>query len=73
MTKRSVEVAYALPDKQYVIPVELTLGDTVEQEIIASNILTICNDIDLTNNKVGIYSRPAKLSDNVRDGDRVEI
>lgn len=22
---------------------------------------------------MGIYSRPAKLSDNVRDGDRVEI
>lgn len=73
MTKIWVEVAYALPDKQYVIPVELTLGDTVEQAIIASNILTICNDIDLTKNKVGIYSRPAKLSDNVRDGDRVEI
>lgn len=49
------------------------MGDTVEQAIIASNILTICNDIDLTKNKVGIYSRPAKLSDNVRDGDRVEI
>ncbi|WP_026090411.1 RnfH family protein [Proteus mirabilis] len=73
VTKIWVEVAYALPDKQYVIPVELTLGDTVEQAIIASNILTICNDIDLTKNKVGIYSRPAKLSDNVRDGDRVEI
>ena len=27
MTKIWVEVAYALPDKQYVIPVELTLGD----------------------------------------------
>ncbi len=66
-------MAYALPDKQYVIPVELTLGDTVEQAIIASNILTICSDIDLTKNKVGIYSRPAKLSDNVREGDRVEI
>ena len=73
MTKIWVEVAYALPDKQYVNPVELTLEDTVEQAIIASNILTICNDIDLTKNKVCIYSRPAKLSDNVRDGDRVEI
>jgi len=73
VTKIWVEVAYALPDKQYVIPVELTLEDTVKQAIIASNILTICNDIDLTKNKVGIYSRPAKLSDNVRDGDRVEI
>ncbi|NHW58974.1 RnfH family protein, partial [Escherichia coli] len=42
MTKIWVEVTYALPDKQYLIPVELTLGDTVEQAIIASNILTIC-------------------------------
>lgn len=73
MTKIWVEVTYALPDKQYLIPVELTAGDTVEQAIIASNILMICNDIDLKKNKVGIYSRPAKLTDNVKEGDRVEI
>ncbi|OAT35049.1 RnfH family protein [Proteus myxofaciens] len=73
MTKIWVEVTYALPDKQYLIPVELMEGNTVEQAIIASNILTICNDINLKKNKVGIYSRPAKLSDIVRDGDRVEI
>lgn len=73
MTKIWVEVAYALPDKQYLIPVELVLGDTVEQAIVASNILMICNDIDLAKNKVGIYSRPAKLNDTVKEGDRVEI
>lgn len=30
-------------------------------------------DIDLKSNKIGIYSRPAKLGDTLNDGDRVEI
>ncbi|HGJ5878174.1 MAG TPA: RnfH family protein, partial [Arsenophonus nasoniae] len=36
-------------------------------------ILSLRDDIDLSKNKVGIYSRPAKLSDILSDGDRVEI
>jgi putative ubiquitin-RnfH superfamily antitoxin RatB of RatAB toxin-antitoxin module len=31
------------------------------------------DDIDLAKNKLGIYSRPVKLHDEVHDGDRVEI
>lgn len=68
-----VEVAYALPEKQYVRPVRLAEGSTVEQAIIASGLLALRPDIDLKKNKVGIYSRPVKLSDKVNDGDRVEI
>ena len=30
-------------------------------------------EIDLRENKVGIYSRPAKLTDQLKDGDRIEI
>ena len=48
-------------------------GATVEEAIRASGLLELRTDIDLTKNKVGIYSRPAKLSDSVHDGDRVEI
>jgi putative ubiquitin-RnfH superfamily antitoxin RatB of RatAB toxin-antitoxin module len=68
-----VEVAYALPQKQYLQRVTLEEGATVEQAIMASGILTLRDDIDLTKNKVGIYSRPVKLQDVVQDGDRVEI
>ena len=68
-----VEVAYALPQKQYLQRVTLEEGATVEQAILASGILTLRDDIDLTKNKVGIYSRPVKLQDVVQDGDRVEI
>jgi putative ubiquitin-RnfH superfamily antitoxin RatB of RatAB toxin-antitoxin module len=46
---------------------------TVEQAIIASGLLALRDDIDLAKNKLGIYSRPVKLHDEVHDGDRVEI
>lgn len=68
-----VEVAYALPEKQYLQRVTLEEGATIEQAIQASGLLTLRTDIDLTRNKVGIFSRPAKLQDSVQDGDRVEI
>lgn len=68
-----VEVAYALPQKQYLQRVTLEEGATVEQAILASGILTLRDDIDLAKNKVGIFSRPVKLLDVVQDGDRVEI
>lgn len=48
-------------------------GATVEQAIIASGLLALRDDIDLAKNKLGIYSRPVKLHDEVHDGDRVEI
>lgn len=68
-----VEVAYALPEKQYLQRVKLDEGATVEEAIRASGLLELRDDIDLKVNKVGIYSRPAKLHDAVREGDRVEI
>lgn len=69
----SVEVVYALPQKQYLQQVRLEEGATVEQAIMASGLTRLRTDIDLSKNKVGIWSRPVKLQDEVRDGDRVEI
>jgi len=68
-----VEVTYALPEKQYLLPVKIAKDATVEDAIIASGILALRTDIDLKKNKVGIYSRPVKLSDSLQEGDRVEI
>jgi hypothetical protein len=68
-----VEVVYALPERQYVRQVKLAPGSNVEQAILASGLLELRSDIDLNSNKVGIYSRPAKLGDVLNDGDRVEI
>ncbi len=68
-----VEVVYALPEKQYLRQVSLAQGSTVKQAIEASGLPELRDDIDLDKNKVGIFSRPVKLTDEVHDGDRVEI
>ncbi|MBD8215623.1 RnfH family protein [Erwinia persicina] len=69
----AVEVVYALPEKQYLYSVKVEEGSTVEQAIIASGLLTLRSDINLQENKVGIFSRPVKLHDIVQCGDRIEI
>ncbi|WP_074012585.1 RnfH family protein [Candidatus Sodalis sp. SoCistrobi] len=68
-----VEVVYALPERQYLRQLVLEEGSTLEQAIRASGLLAMRQDIDLNVNKVGIFSRPAKLDDTLSDGDRVEI
>ena len=69
----TVEVVYALPEKQYLYSVKVPEGSTVEQAILASGLLELRTDIDLAKNKVGIYSRTVKLHDVVQSGDRIEI
>jgi putative ubiquitin-RnfH superfamily antitoxin RatB of RatAB toxin-antitoxin module len=68
-----VEVAYARPDQQVLIPVRLPPGATVEEAIRRSGVLERFPEIDLTRNKVGIWSKLSKLDTPLRDRDRVEI
>ncbi|WP_087018751.1 RnfH family protein [Thaumasiovibrio subtropicus] len=68
-----VEVVYALPNIQRVIKVIAKTESTVEQIIRQSGILAMFPDIDLSKNKVGVYSRNVKLDATVREGDRIEI
>lgn len=71
--KMMVEVAYAEPDKQCIIQVEVVEKCSVQEAIEQSKIMAIFPQIDLTKQKVGIFSRPCELSDGLRAGDRVEI
>ena len=68
-----VEVAYALPEKQYLQSVKLEEGATVEQAIVASGLLALRDDIDLAKNKLGIFAKLTKPDSVLRDRDRVEI
>jgi len=68
-----VELVYALPAVQPLIQVQVDQGATVEMVIRASGILEAFPEIDLTKNKVGIFSKLVKLDEAVRDRDRVEI
>ncbi len=69
----NVEVVYALPEQQPLLQVQLADGATVEDAIRASGVLEAFPEIDLSRNKVGIFSKLVKLDEKVRDKDRVEI
>ncbi|AUX73457.1 RnfH family protein [Erwinia pyrifoliae] len=73
MSDITVEVVYALPEKQYIYNIKVPQGSSVEQVIKASGLLQLRPEINLQENKVGIFSRPVKLKDEVNSGDRVEI
>ena len=68
-----VEVAYASPKEQVILTVDAEPGITIEQAIEASGVLTRFPEIDLTQNKVGIFSKAGKLDQVMEAGDRVEI
>ena len=68
-----VEVAYAKPDIQVILPVSLTAGATALQAIEGSGILEKFPEIDLKQNKIGIFGKLSKPETAVRDKDRVEI
>lgn len=68
-----VEVAYALPREQVIIPVKVPVGATAEAAIIASGIKNKFPEIDLNTNKIGIFGKLSKLDAVLRDLDRVEI
>jgi uncharacterized protein len=68
-----VEVCYALPDKQVLVPVTLPEGATLQQALEASGLLDKHPEIDLKKNKFGVYAKLSKLDAVLRDRDRVEI
>ncbi len=69
----TVEVAYALPRQQVMLRVSLPEGATVEDAIRQSGMLEKIPGMDLSRNKVGIFSKLAKPDEKLRDKDRVEI
>lgn len=68
-----VQVAYATPARHTVLSVDIEEGATVQQAIDKSGILKKCPEIDLTKQKVGIFSKSATLDAVVEDGARIEI
>ena len=68
-----IEVAYALPDKQIIIPVLVTEGISVKEAIELSGILTKFEGIDLSSNLVGIFGKLTTLDKILRNLDRIEI
>ena len=71
--KIMIEVSYALPKKQIIIPILVPKDISVKEAIELSGILEKFKGIDLTSNQVGIFGRLTTLDKTLRDHDRIEI
>ncbi|MFD1805421.1 RnfH family protein [Pasteurella oralis] len=69
----NIEIVYAYPNRHYLKKLMVEEGTMIQTAILQSGILQQFTEIDLRENKVGIFSRPAKLTDQLKEGDRIEI
>ncbi|WP_100638148.1 RnfH family protein [Marinobacter salexigens] len=70
-----VEVAYARPDKQQIVPVQVPEGSTAIDAVKLSGITGIFPEIDVDSIDMGIFGKVIKkpAEHQLREGDRVEL
>ena len=71
--KIRVEVVYALPERQWVIALELPAGASVSQALAAAAVENLLPEAQRPRAGVGIWGRAVPLDTSLRDGDRVEV
>lgn len=76
----AVEVAYATPERQLIIPLQVPVGTTAMEAVKLSNIAAEFEQIDIEKDPMGIFSkpldgkgRPKPAEYEMCAGDRVEI
>lgn len=68
-----MEVAYALPQKQAIIPLRVKAGTTVIEAARQSGITDKFEGVDLENAKLGIFGKVVSPQQVLNEGERVEI
>lgn len=70
-----VEVAYATPERQEIVPLDVAEGSTALSAARQSGITALFPEIQLDTAAMGIFGKALKnpASHPLRDGDRVEI
>ena len=71
----TVEVAFALPDKQAIIVVKAGEGITAYEAVVQSKIGDRFEQIDIENDKMGVFGKAIRdpKKEILKAGDRVEI
>lgn len=69
----SVELIYIEPNSQNCLELVLVKGASIEQALHVSGLLERFPEIDLTLNKVGIFSKIQSLDTVLNSGDRIEV
>jgi len=68
-----VVVAYAAPQRQIAKTLTLPAGANVEQAIRASGLLDEFPEIDLVQQRIGVFGEFVRLDECLHGGERVEI
>ncbi|WP_273207830.1 RnfH family protein [Marinobacter subterrani] len=70
-----VEVAYARPDKQQIVPVTVPEGTTALEAARLSGIVDMFPELDLGATDMGVFGKVIKdpAAHELRQGDRVEL
>lgn len=71
--KLAVEVAFALPDRQLIVPLEVDAGTTALQAVEMSGIRQQFQELGEAELELGIFSKKRPADHLLRAGDRVEI
>ena len=69
----NIEVAYAKPEAQVLLSLMVDEGTTLVEAIKQSGVLNKFPEINLDENKLGIFGKIAKADTVLREKDRVEI
>ena len=69
----NIEVAYAEPEKQLIVPVNVDAGTTAGGAIVQSGIMMEFPQLDIEKSKVGVFGKMMAMTAVLNDGDRVEI
>lgn len=68
-----ITVAYSSPVKKYYLQVEVAEAATASDGISQSGILKLCPEINLSEQKIGVFGKVVKPDTILRPGDRIEI
>ena len=71
--KIPVEIAYALPDKQEIVMLEVEPGTTASQAVASSGINRHFPELVLAGAKLGVFGKAVKADYILHAGDRVEV
>lgn len=68
-----IEVAYALPRQQFLLKEKVAEGTTIAEALSHSEIHQFVPNLEVVDGKVGIFGKVAKMSQVLKEGDRIEI
>ena len=69
----AVSVCLAMPDRVWIVPLDLAPGATVAEALVASGLAQTLNAPDLAHAAIGVFGKRVPRTRKLAAGDRVEI